>query len=104
MGSPSGANGPVSMEQLLRGIDTYDEELTVYTPEGEDVVPETRVVLVDEEAGDPPADTVYLLEVELIKDVLRVWREWRGGAEPTIPQACEAVVHYAKHDAFQPVR
>lgn len=92
------------MEQVLREIETQDEQLTVYAPEGQAVTPQTGVILVDEEVEEPPEGTVYLLEVSLIKDVLDVWRRWRHGAEPTIPQACEAVVYYATHDAYQPVR
>jgi hypothetical protein len=44
----------------------------------------------------------YFLEVEIAKDVIRVWSSWRGGAEPTPEQATRAVIHYAEHDAYEP--
>jgi hypothetical protein len=65
--------------------------------------PELPVELVNEEDQEPPAGTTYLLEIGLMKDVIRVWREWRVGLEPDTSQACEAVAYYAVHDAFQPV-
>ena len=42
----------------------------------------------------------YMLEVSIAKDVIRVWREWRGGRKPTPAEMCEAVIYYAEHDAF----
>ena len=45
----------------------------------------------------------YFLEVEIAKEVIRVWSSWRGGAEPTAEQATRAVLHYAEHDAYEPL-
>jgi hypothetical protein len=38
-----------------------------------------------------------------MKEVLQVWTRWRDGRTPTDDEACEAVVHYAEHDAYLPV-
>jgi hypothetical protein len=46
----------------------------------------------------------YLLEVELAQDVVEVWSLWRGGRQPTALEAVSAVIHYAEHDAYQPVQ
>jgi hypothetical protein len=43
-----------------------------------------------------------VLEVDIAKDVLKVWRQWRSGTTPTVPQICQASIHYAKNDAFLP--
>lgn len=32
---------------------------------------------------------------------LENFRAWRNGAEPTSEQACEAILYYASHDAYQ---
>ena len=45
----------------------------------------------------------YLLEVELIKDVIGVWSEWRNGQLPTLEEELSAVLHYTMHDAYEPV-
>lgn len=102
MEPPSTTSG-ISIEQLLRDIDEQDESLTVYVPAGQPVTLRTPVVLVDDENGEPPAGTAYLLEVALIQEVLDVWRRDRDDAEPTIQQAFDAVVYYAIRDDYQPV-
>jgi hypothetical protein len=42
----------------------------------------------------------YVLEVELAKEAIQVWRQWRDGAEPSAAQRCAAVIHYAVNDAY----
>jgi hypothetical protein len=46
----------------------------------------------------------YLLEVALALEAVEVWSEWRDGAVPTPEQATAAVIHYAEHDAYEPVQ
>ncbi|MFD9083235.1 hypothetical protein ACFYYM_35645 [Streptomyces erythrochromogenes] len=48
---------------------------------------------------EPPPGLDYLLEVELVHDVLEVRSSWRNGARPTAAEKCEAVIHYAEYDA-----
>jgi hypothetical protein len=106
VGSPSGdePQQQLSLADVIREIARLDPDLTVYVPSGEPVEPTTRVVLVDEEAEEQPDEGMtYLLEVHLMRDVLRVWKTWRGGREPTSSEACGAIAYYAKHVAYQPV-
>ncbi|MFD5618933.1 hypothetical protein [Streptomyces yangpuensis] len=49
---------------------------------------------------EPPPGLDYLLEVELVHDVLEVWSSWRDGARPTAAEACKAVIHYAEYDVY----
>ena len=44
----------------------------------------------------------YLLEVDLVFDVLDVWSDWRGDVTPSAEEAALAVIYYAEHDAYQP--
>ena len=44
-----------------------------------------------------------LLEIPTAREVLRVWTAWRDGQAPTTEEAAGAVIHYAEHDAYQPV-
>jgi hypothetical protein len=77
--------------------------LTLYSFNGQAIDPSTIVVLVDEEVRVPPEGTSYFLEVETAKDVIRVWRSWRNGQEPSDDEACEALAYYAEYDAYLPV-
>ncbi len=47
-------------------------------------------------------DYAYLLEVDLARDVLAVWSDWRSGVVPSPEEAARAVIHYAEHDAYEP--
>jgi hypothetical protein len=98
--SPSGAE--TSLGSVLEDIDSVDEDLVLFTRGEEPVTCDTPAVLVEDE-DDAPADSRYLLEVFLIKDVLSVWSQWRQGAEPTLQDKSAAVLHYATHDAYLPV-
>lgn len=91
------------MGELVSRLDAVDDNLTVYVPSRDSISAELPIELVDEEGDGPSAGMTYLLEVDLVKDVIRVWREWRGGRNPDLRQACEAVSYYASHDAFQPI-
>jgi hypothetical protein len=48
------------------------------------------------------ADHAYLVEVELAREVLEVWSDWRSGAVPSPDEAARAVIHYAEYDAYEP--
>ncbi len=50
----------------------------------------------------PPTGFAYLLEAGLAHEGIAVWSRWRDGAQPTGLQKCEAVLHYATHDAYLP--
>jgi len=54
------------------------------------------------EGGRPPDGFVYLLEVDLVRDVLTVWADWRG-RPATAAEGADAVIHYAVFDAYEPI-
>lgn len=61
------------------------------------------IVALEPEDGASPAEAqgmTYLLEVSLIREVLAAWSSHRGDTFPSLQQACEAVIHYARTDAF----
>ncbi|WP_445508845.1 DUF7716 domain-containing protein [Runella salmonicolor] len=45
----------------------------------------------------------YFLEVNLISKIIQVWSYARNGKTPTLQQKCEAVIYYAKNDAYLPI-
>lgn len=93
-----------TLADLLPDIDNVPEEFVVFVPPGQPVGAQTPIELVDEEEVDdnPPEGMRYLLEVPIIKEVLKVWSSWRGGRTPTVDEAAEAVAHYAEYDAYLP--
>jgi glutamine---fructose-6-phosphate transaminase (isomerizing) len=42
----------------------------------------------------------YVLEVDVAKEAIEVWRQDHDGAEPSAAERCAAVIHYAVNDAF----
>lgn len=93
----------MNLRDIIVGIDQLPDGVVVFAvePWGPDA---PAAAVPEPEAGDPtgPPDMTYLLEVDVIRDVLRVWSDWRSGDRPDPNQAAEAVVHYAVHDAYLP--
>ena len=90
---------------VIARLHEYSDELTIYsqpnaTPQCE------AVVLAEPEDGSirPPGagGLQYVLEVFTAKEVIDVWQQWRGRAA-TPEEACQAVLHYASHDAYEPL-
>jgi hypothetical protein len=84
------------LKQLLSQPDALHSDAVLYA-----IRPWTAetdaVVLVGDDA---PAGYEYLLEVDLVLDVLEVWSAWRGGQSPTPEEAAKAVIYYAERDAY----
>ena len=92
----------IPLGRIVRDIGEFGNELTVYAPTGVELSPEAPVCVVDEEAVGAPEDMEYVLEIAVMKEVIKVWSAWRNGAMPTAPQACEAILRYARFDAYLP--
>jgi hypothetical protein len=91
----------VTLEELIIQLTETDDGLTVFASEPWTARSDaTAVPDLDGSSRPDVADRTYLLEVELIRDVLETWRAHRDGAVPSPQEACEAVIHYAEHDAY----
>jgi hypothetical protein len=68
--------------------------------------PASPCLVLTEEAVNGHArstpDYAYLLEIDLAREVLAVWSDWRSGVAPSPEEAARAVIHYAEHDAYEP--
>jgi hypothetical protein len=51
--------------------------------------------------GRAASGFMYMLEADLVKEIIEVWSEWREGRTPTLAEAVGAVIWYAEHDAYQ---
>lgn len=89
--------------ELVQQIDDFDEELTIYI-EGDSWSGDSEVVVAlepDNGSIPPTAEgKKYFLEVDLVREVLEVWSDWRDGREPTENEMVEAVIYYARNDAY----
>lgn len=94
---------------VVQELDAH-EERTIYIESLDSAGPGSNVLVLQEpESGDLPQAAVdagyeYLLECSLALEVLGVWSKWRLGRAPSPDEACEAVIHYAVHDAYLPVQ
>jgi hypothetical protein len=98
-----GASDPIPLERVISRIEELGGSWQCMPRREARFRRERRSTWWDEELAAPPEGTEYVLEVSLMRNVLKVWSAWRNGAAPSIPQACEAVLHYAERDAYLPV-
>jgi hypothetical protein len=96
----------MTLAQVTERLDDYDDQLMIWArARGRaDLTPDTEAVVAPElEDGGVwwnERGLMYVLEVDLAKDAIRVWRQDHGGAEPSAAQRCTAVLYYAVNDAF----
>jgi hypothetical protein len=96
----------MSIRDAIDKLDILHDELTLCVEKKRGGwTPSSRAVLVIALTGDddePPLPFVYFLEIDLIREVINVWRDWRKGKKPTLEEKCEAVIYYAENDAYLP--
>jgi hypothetical protein len=97
--------GVSTVGELLAAIGRVPDELIAYVPDGEEELGlESRVSLLTLDADSDMRNGLrYWLEVELIKDVIEVWSDWRSGLVPSLNERLAAVTYYAENDAYIPV-
>ncbi len=92
----------ITLLDVVSALASADPEATIYA--AEPVAPHSAaMVCVEPEDGGSPAGFAYLLEVNLARDVLNVWAQWRDDRAPTLDDAARAIIYYAEHDAYEPV-
>lgn len=98
----------MNLREIVEQLDTFQEEETIYIAQSDPVHANTEAAVgFEDDYGSPPACASgmrYLLEVRLAQDVVRVWSEWRDNVLPSAEDKVTAIVYYAEHDAFLPVR
>jgi very-short-patch-repair endonuclease len=91
---------------VLDNIDQFDDDSVIFIPKDSKPDEDTqamvrKIIVIDESSGiQTPERMKYLLEVELAKEVIQVWRDWRNGEEPSPSQKYQAVLYYAENDAY----
>jgi hypothetical protein len=96
----------MTLAELISDLENLDDDLTVYiAADSEWNASSVAVVCLEPEDGSLPPDASgmeYFLEVYLAKQVLDIWQKWREGRPPTLQKKCEAIIYYAKNDAYLP--
>jgi hypothetical protein len=92
----------VTLSDVIRDLDRLDDDDTIYAeaPAGS----ARAVVAREPDDGTLPQEAIglhYFLEVDVAKDAIRVWSEWRG-VTPSADEKLAAVIYYAVNDAFLP--
>jgi hypothetical protein len=97
----------MTLRQVIQRLESYDDELTIWArarTDLADLTPDTEAMvapaLEDDSTWWAERGLSYVLEVDIAKDAIRVWRQDRGGAEPSAAQHCAALIYYAVNDAF----
>lgn len=94
---------------LLDNINKFDDDSVIFVPINSRLdknieVLVSRIIIIDKPPGiQTPEGMKYLLEVELAKEVIQVWKSWRNGREPSPLEKYQAVLYYAENDAYLPV-
>lgn len=87
---------------LLEQLADLDTHMTIYANEPWDC--DSPAIVAQEGEAEASAaissGMKYFLEVFLARDALETWSNWRGGRIPTREEMCDAVIHYAVHDAY----
>ena len=94
----------MNLIEILNNINNLDDELVIYAvknPNWEMSSP--AIALPEPDINKLPSDLKemsYFLEVDIVKEVLEVWSQWRNGQKPSNNEKFEAVVYYAENDAY----
>jgi len=103
--SSHGYDWIVRLIDVIARLDEYSDELTIYS-QPDATAHSEAVVRAEPDDGSirPPGagGLQYVLEISTAKEVIDVWQQWRGRAA-TPEEACRAVLHYASHDAYEPL-
>jgi hypothetical protein len=89
------------MREVVARLDEFGDDETVYA---ESPTPTARAAVAAEpDDGSPHVPGLeYLLEIAAARQAIEVWRAWRPGREPTLEDKLEAVIYYARNDAWLP--
>jgi hypothetical protein len=98
----------LTLVELLPRLGDFDDEFTIYAEANPKWSPESTALVRQNEGETTGPIQIggrvlsYMLEVDLAREAIEVWSEWRNGRQPTPIDMCAAVIYYATHDAFLP--
>ena len=94
----------MTLRKIISDLSTLSDDLVIYATKQDTWQVDARAMLVrDEDAsaiGELMEDLAYFLEVDIAKEVIEVWSDWRDGRIPTEEERLDAVSYYASHDSY----
>ena len=91
----------MTLRELVAALPSQANGGTIFAAGGHEAGSDSDAWVVSQSIDDPGTD--YVLEIDTAKEVLGVWSQWRDGRQPTPDEACEAILHYARFDAYLPI-
>jgi hypothetical protein len=93
-----------SLAEIVDQLEGFDSDAVIFAEEPWQGDTRAMVVAADQdESMAEQQGLIYLLEVDLAREVLEVWSAWRNDRQPSLVDAVAAILYYAERDAFMPV-
>lgn len=94
----------MTLQEILNDIEHVSDEFVIFaTRDGDWRLDSPAALLHLEEAMTTdvdPGGLTYFLEAEIANEVLKVWKAWRDGREPSEHERVHALLYYANNDAY----
>jgi hypothetical protein len=92
----------MTLKDILAHLEELDEGETIYATAPWQSGSKAVVALEPSAAARRAIEQgmLYLLEVWIAKEVVKLWSAWRNGRTPSLEDRVHAVVHYATYDAY----
>ena len=93
----------ITLKEIVEGIDELSNEGTVYLYE-KWTATSKGFLIIESADKDLPMEykqAKYFLEVDLIKDVIKVFKDWHERNKDNTKKLCEAVIYYAINDTYK---
>jgi len=90
---------------LLDWIETFDDEYALYASSNRGVNENSEAIAIKSHyisGTEIPEGMKYLIDVELAKEILIVWSDWRQGRKPSSHEKYQAIQYYLENDAYLP--
>ena len=98
----------MTLLDVAERLDEFDDAHTIFAKRSPGWSATSEAVVCPTDPDDPsnPPEALgfdYFLEIDLAKDTVRVWSEWRSNKQPTTSQKLDAMLYYAEYDAWMPI-
>jgi hypothetical protein len=94
----------MKLREIVQNLSNYRDETVILISDSELWTAQSEAVVKEssefEEKLPRIAGFTYFLEVEIAKDVVATLHEWRKGEDITLLDEIDAVIYYAKNDAY----
>lgn len=94
----------MTLRDVINRLESVPDGLVIFASKNDEWNLDGPAALVNETDVSKTGTTIeelrYFLEVDVGKEVLAVWKQWRNGMEPSEKDRVEALIYYADNDAY----